>query len=148
MSPGFLHKRFLTLAGVGAALATLAAPAMAQTTQAAAGISTAAEGKADTGDTAWMLISAALVMLMVPGLALFYAGMVRRKNVLGTMMHSMAALAIVGLEWVIVGYCMSFGTSQHHVIDWDSQLLFLRGVTPGMVHAVLDTVARQVTTAG
>jgi Amt family ammonium transporter len=120
-------------------VATLPAFAFAQATQAAAttapALSTAAVGKADTGDTAWMLISSALVMLMVPGLALFYAGMVRRKNVLGTMMHSMAALAIVGIEWVVIGYCMSFGTSQHGLVGWDSQLLFLRGVRPEHIHA-------------
>src|SRR5678810_148083 len=54
---------------------------------------------ANSGDNAWMLTSSALVMLMVPGLALFYAGMVRRKNVLGTMMQSMAVLGIIGIEW-------------------------------------------------
>src|SRR5205807_4520328 len=58
----------------------------------------------DTGDTAWMLASTALVLLMVPGLALFYGGMVRRKNILGTMMHSMVALAIIGIQWVLFGY--------------------------------------------
>src|ERR1700676_5422815 len=55
------------------------------------------------GDTAWMLVSTGLVLLMVPGLALFYAGMVRRKNVLGTMMQSMVALGIVGIAWVLIG---------------------------------------------
>ena len=69
----------------------------------------AAEGKIDTGDTTWLLVSAALVMLMTPGLALFYGGMVRRKNVLGTIMHSFIALAIITLQWVIVGYTLSFG---------------------------------------
>ncbi|HEV8061315.1 MAG TPA: ammonia channel protein, partial [Gemmataceae bacterium] len=53
-----------------------------------------------SGDTAWMLISSALVMLMVPGLALFYGGMVRRKNILATMMQSMVALALVGVFWI------------------------------------------------
>ena len=66
----------------------------------------------DHGDTAWMLVSTGLVMLMVPGLALFYGGMVRRKNVLGTMMHSMVALAIIGIQWVLFGYCLAFGESQ------------------------------------
>jgi Amt family ammonium transporter len=101
-------------------------------------VTSATVGAADTGDTAWMLTSSALVMLMVPGLALFYGGMVRRKNVLGTMMHSMAALGIVGLEWVILGYAMAFGQSHgvaNKIIGWDSQLLFLRGVTPGMIHS-------------
>ena len=53
--------------------------------------------KIDTGDTAWMLVSTGLVLFMVPGLALFYGGMVRRKNVLGTMMHSMVALGLIGI---------------------------------------------------
>jgi Amt family ammonium transporter len=128
-------NRLVTLIAAVAAFAVTSATAFAQTT--APAVSTAAPGKADTGDTAWMLISSALVMLMVPGLALFYAGMVRRKNVLGTMMHSMAALGIVGLEWVIIGYAMSFGQlngAANKFIGFDSQLLFLRGVTPGMLH--------------
>ena len=65
--------------------------------------------KVDTGDTAWILVSAALVMLMTPGLALFYGGMVRRKNVLGTIMHSFVAIAIISLQWIFIGYSLSFG---------------------------------------
>jgi Amt family ammonium transporter len=63
----------------------------------------------DTGDTAWLLISSALVMLMTPGLALFYGGMVRRKNILSTLMMSFACLGLVGLLWVLYGYSLSFG---------------------------------------
>jgi len=63
-------------------------------------------------DQAWMYISSGLVLLMVPGLALFYGGMARRKNILGTMMHSMVAISIVGLFWVLFGYSLAFGTSQ------------------------------------
>jgi Amt family ammonium transporter len=63
----------------------------------------------DTGITAWMLVSTALVLLMVPGLAMFYGGLVRTKNVIGTMMHSFAAMAIVTLIWTICGYSMAFG---------------------------------------
>jgi ammonium transporter len=84
----------------------------------------------DGGDTAWMLVSTGLVMLMVPGLALFYAGMVRRKNVLGTMMHSMIALAIVGVQWVVVGYSIAFGTSQGGWFGWNWDYVCLRGVDP------------------
>src|SRR5437868_4186873 len=54
-------------------------------------------------DTGWMLVCTGLVMVMVPGLALFYGGMARRKNILGTMMQSMAALGLVGVLWVIIG---------------------------------------------
>ena len=64
-----------------------------------------------SADIAWVLVSTALVMFMLPGLALFYGGMVRRKNVLGTMMHTMAALGIVGVQWVACGYMLSFGES-------------------------------------
>ena len=84
--------------------------------------------KIDSGDTAWMLISTGLVMLMVPGLALFYGGMVRRKNVLGTMMHSMVALAIIGIQWVLFGYALAFGDSHGGWIGWSDKLLGLQGV--------------------
>ncbi len=62
-----------------------------------------------SGDTAWILISSALVMLMTPGVALFYGGMVRRKNVLSTLMMSFAALGLVGMLWILYGYSLSFG---------------------------------------
>ena len=63
----------------------------------------------DSGDTAWILMSTALVMLMTPGLALFYGGMVRRKNVLGTIMHSFIAIALVSVQWILFGYSLAFG---------------------------------------
>jgi ammonium transporter, Amt family len=63
----------------------------------------------DTGDTTWILVSTALVMLMTPGLALFYGGMVRQKNVLGTIMQSFVALGVVTVQWVLIGYSLSFG---------------------------------------
>jgi Amt family ammonium transporter len=72
--------------------------------------------KVDSGDTAWLLVSTALVLFMTPGLALFYGGMVRRKNVLATLMHSFAALPLVTLQWVFVGYSLAFGSSYHGVI--------------------------------
>jgi ammonium transporter, Amt family len=63
----------------------------------------------NTGDTAWILISSALVMLMTPGLALFYGGMVRKKNILSTMMMSFAILVIIAILWVVYGYSLGFG---------------------------------------
>jgi Amt family ammonium transporter len=63
----------------------------------------------DSGDTAWLLIATALVMVMLPGLALFYGGLVRRKNVLSTIMHSFFGLALVSVVWVIVGFSLAFG---------------------------------------
>ncbi len=72
--------------------------------------------KIDTGDTAWMLVSASLVMLMTPGLALFYGGMVRRKNVLGTIMQSFVALAVISIQWTLFGYSLAFGPDTGHLI--------------------------------
>jgi Amt family ammonium transporter len=64
----------------------------------------------DTGDTAWLLMATALVMVMLPGLALFYGGLVRRKNVLSTIMHSFFGLALVSVVWVVVGFSLAFGS--------------------------------------
>jgi Amt family ammonium transporter len=90
----------------------------------------------DTGNTAWLLISTALVWLMVPGLALFYGGMVRRKNLLATMMMSFAIIAIVSVLWILYGYSLSFGLDRSGIIggpDW----LGLRNVgqAPSSVYA-------------
>jgi Amt family ammonium transporter len=65
----------------------------------------------DTGDTAWMMTATALVLLMTPGLALFYGGMVRSKSVLNMMMMSFGSIGLVGVLWVLYGYSMTFGTS-------------------------------------
>ncbi|HXY55694.1 MAG TPA: ammonium transporter [Nitrospirota bacterium] len=72
--------------------------------------------KIDTGDTAWILVSAALVMLMTPGLAMFYGGMVRNKNVLGTIMHSFIAIALVSIQWILFGYSLAFGPDIRGII--------------------------------
>jgi Amt family ammonium transporter len=72
--------------------------------------------KIDTGDTAWMLTSAALVLLMTPGLALFYGGMVRTKNVLGTIMQSFIIMAVISVQWVLWGYSLAFGPDVGGVI--------------------------------
>jgi len=82
----------------------------------------------DSGSTAWMLVSSALVLLMVPGLALFYGGLVRRKNVLTTMLQSFAAMGIIGVQWILVGYALAFGTSHGGVIGWDRSLVGLLGL--------------------
>jgi Amt family ammonium transporter len=66
--------------------------------------------KVDTGDTAWILTSSALVLMMTaPGLALFYGGMVRRKNVLATLMQSFILMALISVQWVLFGYSLAFG---------------------------------------
>ncbi len=82
----------------------------------------------DPGSTAWMLASSAMVLLMVPGLALFYGGMVHRKNVLTTMMMSFVAMAIIGVQWVAFGYMLSFGKSVGGFLGWDPSLLGLSGI--------------------
>jgi ammonium transporter, Amt family len=81
------------------------------------------------GDTAFMLISTALVLLMTPGLALFYGGMVRRKNVLGTIMQSFVMISLITLEWVYLGYSMSFGPDVAGLIG-DLSWAGLAGVGP------------------
>ena len=84
-----------------------AVPAMAQMTSDAA----PAAPKIDSGDTAFVLIAAALVLLMtIPGLALFYGGMVRTKNVLGTLMQSFIMVGLISVQWVVIGYSLAFAT--------------------------------------
>src|SRR5262245_47477037 len=85
-----------------------------------------------------MLVSSGLVLLMVPGLALFYGGMVRRKNILATMMQSMVALAVVGVYWIAVGYALAFGkpwltTSKGSLLGWSDDLFFLQGIEPAQI---------------
>ncbi len=81
----------------------------------------------NTGDTAFMLISTALVMLMTPGLALFYGGLVRNKNVLGTMMHSFVSLGLITVVWVLWGYTFAFGPDVGGIIG-GLDFLGLKGV--------------------
>jgi Amt family ammonium transporter len=82
---------------LGAGLALLAGPALA-----------AEPGVIDSGNTTWLLMSAALVMLMTPGLAFFYAGMVSHKNVVSTLLQNYLALTVIGLLWIICGYSLVF----------------------------------------
>ena len=90
----------------------------------------------DTGATAWMLTSTALVLLMIPGLAMFYGGLVRTKNVLGTIMHSFAAMGIISILWVAVGYSMTFGPSiLGGWFGWNPDYFFLRGIDESIMDA-------------
>lgn len=92
-----------------------------------ANLEAAVKSAQSAGDNAWMLVSAALVLMMTgPGLALFYGGLVRRKNVLGTMMHSFALMAVVSVVWAIVGYSLAFGEGNAFI--GDLRYLFLNGV--------------------
>ncbi len=86
-------------------------------------------GSVDSGITAWMLTSTALVLLMVPGLAMFYGGLVRTKNVLGTMMHSFVAMAVIGVLWAVCGYSLAFGKSiMGGIVGWNNDYFFLNGI--------------------
>ncbi len=88
-------------------------------------------GVPDTGDTAWMLASAALVLLMTPGLAFFYGGMVRAKGVLNMMMMSVGAMGVVGVLWVLYGYSTAFGEDTASVIGDPTQFFGLKGLIGG-----------------
>jgi Amt family ammonium transporter len=90
----------------------------------------------DTGATAWMLTSTALVLLMIPGLAMFYGGLVRSKNVLGTIMHSFIAMGIISVLWVIFGYSMSFGKNiLGGWFGWNPDYFFLKGIDTKIMDA-------------
>ncbi len=118
------------LAGWGGVLLSLSAGGLAWADE-------AAPPTLSAGDTAWVLTSTALVMLMTPGLALFYGGMVRKKNVLSTFMHSFVALAVIGIQWVIYGYSLSFGPGNSLVGDFS--MLFLDGITPESLSGTIPT---------
>src|SRR5712692_9717560 len=125
----------LTLAPVGLALAQTPAPAAP---------ATPAPPKIDSGDTAWVLVSTALVLLMTaPGLALFYGGMVRQKNALGTLMQSFIILALISIQWVLWGYSLAFGPDKGGIIgglEW----IGLRGVGAEPFEAYAKTIPHQV----
>ena len=96
-------------------------------------------GAPDTGDTAWMLASSALVLLMTPGLAFFYGGMVRAKGVLNMIMMSIAAMGVVTVLWVLYGYSMAFGNDVNNLVGDPSQYFGLKGLIGG--NAVAAVVA-------
>jgi Amt family ammonium transporter len=122
-----------------------ATPSPAGSTEAApASAAAAAPVKIDKGDTAWMLTSSALVLMMTaPGLALFYAGMVRQKNALATLMHSFIIMALISIQWVLWGYSLAFGPDHGGLIgglDW----VGLRGVGTEPFEAYSKTIPHQV----
>ena len=93
-------------------------------------LTSAAATGIESADTAWMLVSCALVLLMTPGLAFFYGGLVRAKNALNTMMMSFASLGVAGLVWVLAGYSLAFAPSSGEIQPWIGGFghLFLQGV--------------------
>src|ERR1700689_5364344 len=114
----------LSFLGAGAAVAQSAPPDLEKRL---ADLDKAARSAQMAGDNAWMLTSAALVLMMTgPGLALFYGGLVRRKNVLSTMMQSFAMMCIITVLWAILGYSLAFGHGNAFVGGF--KYLFLNGV--------------------
>ena len=105
-------------------------------------------------DTAWILISSALVMLMLPGLALFYGGMVRRKNVLATLMHCFIPLGVITVQWVLFGYSLAFGNDIGHFVGDLSKALFtgidfktLSGTIPEYLFSMFQLMFAIITAA-
>ena len=95
----------------------------------------------DSGTTAWMLISTGLVLLMIPGLAMFYGGLVRTKNVLGTMMHSFVSMAVIGVLWVVCGYSLTFGKNiLGGLIGWNPDYFLLGGIDETITNGVPEYV--------
>lgn len=90
--------------------------------------SNAVKAQFDTGDTAWMIVATALVLLMTPGLGFFYGGMVGKKNVISTMLQSYVAMVVVSILWVVIGYGLSFGNSFYGVIGNPFDNLFFNRV--------------------
>ena len=121
------HLRTMGLIGLGITIGGLALPAAAWAEEAAAAAAIPPPPAINGADTAFMLICAALVMVMTPGLGLFYGGMVRRKNVLATFQQSFIMLGVIALQWMLYGYSLAFGPDHGHVIgglEWAG----LRGV--------------------
>lgn len=102
----------------------------------------AGEGEIDSGVTSWMLVSTALVLLMLPGLAMFYGGLVRTKNVIGTMMHTFVAMAIIGVLWTIFGYAITFGDQPllGGLIGWNPDFFCLMGIDEMVSNGVPEYV--------
>jgi ammonium transporter, Amt family len=120
----------LKLIWVGLLTIVVAAPSVASQTT---------EPTLSAGDTAWVLVSAAMVMLMVPGLALFYGGMVRQKNILATVLQCFMILAIVSLQFALIGYTLAFGTDMGGVIG-GFEFAFLQGITPDQLAPLAPTI--------
>ena len=94
----------------------------------------------NSGDTAWMLCATALVLLMTPGLAFFYGGMVNSKNVISTMLQSFVAMGIISLLWVVVGFSLSFGNSIGGVIGDPRTFFMFKGVLDGKPWSLAPTI--------
>jgi Amt family ammonium transporter len=131
--------------------ATPAATPAAAVTAAAPAVPPAAPKNVDpvlnTGDTAWMLAAAALVLLMTPGLGFFYGGMVRSKNILSTLMHSYVAMGIVAVQWAVIGYSLAFGPDAFMGLLGNTSKIMMHGLITfkdgNPVYALFQNVATE-----
>jgi len=125
-------QAFAVIAGILAAPLALAQDAATAAAPVAAPAPGAFSKEIDSGATAWMIVASVLVLLMTPGLALFYGGMVRRKNVLSTFLHSFIMMGIVSIVWMLVGYTIAFGhTDNGWIGDFKNALGHVPFNTPG-----------------
>lgn len=141
------NPRGRSLAGLTAGLSMLLVP----------GVTFADTGKVDAGDTSWILVATALVLLMTPGVALFYGGLVRKKNVITTMFQVFAVMLIVSVQWVLFGYSLAFGPDVHHLIGGLQWSLFhgvgvdpnpdYAGTIPAMLFALFQMMFAIITPA-
>jgi len=132
------------LMGVAASMAPALVTAEEAAAPAAAAVAPAPAPKIDTGDTAWMIVATAMVMLMsIPGLALFYGGLAKRKDSLNTMAMTFVTFCIVSVLWVIYGYTFSFDTDIKGIIGGASKL-FLRGVGPNSISDLAKTIPEYI----
>jgi Amt family ammonium transporter len=132
------------LMGVAAFLTPALVTAEETVAPAAAAVASAPAPKIDTGDTAWMIVATAMVMLMsIPGLALFYGGLAKRKDSLNTMAMTFVTFCIVSVLWVIYGYTFSFDTDIKGIIGGASKL-FLKGVGPNSISDLAKTIPEYI----
>jgi Amt family ammonium transporter len=138
-----LSTRWKTLSLRGTAFGAAAMTMLAQTIAFAEEAAEAAPPVIDTGDTAWVLTASALVLMMtLPGLALFYGGLVRAKNILNVLMQCMLSAGIVGVLWVLVGYSLAFGTGNAYIGDFSK--VGLSGITLDSVIANFASPPRNI----
>src|SRR5215210_8251153 len=103
-------------------------------------IVTIAQNKIDTGDTAWLLVATALVLLMTPGLAYFYGGMVRKKNVISTMLQSLVCMGVITVLWVVFGFSLAFGEDIGGIIGNPATFFMMKGMVGNAVWPLAPTI--------
>ena len=136
MAGGLLTSLLVSSAAVAQGVAVPSADRIAALEKAAAANTAAIAQAQSAGDNAWMLVSAALVLLMSgPGLALFYGGLVRKKNVLATMMQTFAMMAVITVLWACVGYSLAFGPGNVYIGGLHNVFLHGVGLAPNAAYA-------------